>query len=95
MQNKGAIKFFAIALAIVCLFQLSFTFFSKRVESKARNYARNEVAAQLAKELAKGNSDLESNHFDSIVKARESYYLDSMATSLYIIYWSENIPIRK
>lgn len=79
MQNKGAIKFFAIALAIVCLFQLSFTFFSKRVESKARNYAKNEVATQLAKELSKGNSDYELVLYDSIVKARENYYLDSMA----------------
>lgn len=79
MQNKGAIKFFAIALAIVCLFQLSFTFFSKRVESKARNYAKNEIAARQAKELANGNSVREIPIYDSIVKAREAYYLDSMA----------------
>ncbi len=26
MQNRGAIKFFAILFALVCLFQLSFTF---------------------------------------------------------------------
>ncbi len=90
MQNKGAIKFFAIALAIVCLFQLSFTFFSKRVESKARNYARNEVATQLAKEMSNGNSDVESTLYDSIVKAREAYYLDSMANQP--VY---NILVRK
>lgn len=90
MQNKGAIKFFAIALAIVCLFQLSFTFFSKRVESKARNYARNEVAARQAKELARGNADLEVIMLDSIAKARESYYLDSMANQP--VY---NILVRK
>lgn len=90
MQNKGAIKFFAIALAIVCLFQLSFTFFSKRVESKARNYARNEVAARQAKELANGNSVLESTIYDSIVKSREAYYLDSMASQP--VY---NILVRK
>jgi SecD/SecF fusion protein len=90
MQNKGAIKFFAIALAIVCLFQLSFTFFSKRVESKARNYARNEVASSQAKELAKGNSALELTILDSIVKARETYYLDSMANQP--VY---NILVRK
>ncbi|MGE5316353.1 MAG: protein translocase subunit SecD, partial [Chloroflexota bacterium] len=90
MQNKGAIKFFAIALAIVCLFQLSFTFFSKRVESKARNYARNEVAIQQAKELSKGNTQLEPIILDSIAKARESYYLDSMANQP--VY---NILVRK
>jgi SecD/SecF fusion protein len=35
MQNKGAIKFFAIALAVVCIFQLSFTWITGRVENKA------------------------------------------------------------
>ena len=39
MQNKGAIRFIAIALALVCVFQLSFTFVTKRVEKKAREYA--------------------------------------------------------
>lgn len=90
MQNKGAIKFFAIALAIVCLFQLSFTFFSKSVESKARKYANDAIATLQAKELAKGNSALEMVILDSIVKARESHYLDSMANQP--VY---NILIRK
>lgn len=90
MQNKGAIKFFAIALAIVCLFQLSFTFFSKRVESKARKYANSEVAVQEAKELAKGNAVLEPAIYDSIAKAREAYYLDSIANQP--VY---NILVRK
>ncbi len=90
MQNKGAIKFFAIALALVCLFQLSFTFFSKRVESKARKYARNEEAVQQAKELAKGNAVLETTILDSIAKAREAYYLDSIANQP--VY---NILVRK
>lgn len=90
MQNKGAIKFFAIAMAIVCLFQLSFTFFAKRVESKARKFANNEVAVKQAKKLAKGNSALELTILDSIVKARESYYLDSVANQP--VY---NILVRK
>lgn len=45
MQNKGAIKFFAIAFAIVSLFQLSFTFFAKQVEGDAEQYARNQRAS--------------------------------------------------
>ncbi|MDQ3050506.1 MAG: protein translocase subunit SecDF [Bacteroidota bacterium] len=36
MQSKGAIKFFAIILAVVCLYQLSFTLVSRNVESNAR-----------------------------------------------------------
>ncbi|MBK6346482.1 MAG: protein translocase subunit SecDF [Bacteroidales bacterium] len=90
MQNKGAIKFFAIALAIVCLFQLSFTFFSKRVEKKASDFAMNEEAKSLAKQLAKGNAVLELTLFDSISKSRERYYLDSM--SKQPVY---NILVRK
>jgi len=90
MQNKGAIKFFAIALAIVCLFQLSFTYFSKRVEKKAREYAQNEDAQAQAKQLAKGNATLELTVLDSISKSRERYYLDSMSNQP--VY---NILVRK
>ncbi len=39
MQNKGAIKFIAVAFALVCLYQLSFTYVTWRVEKKAREYA--------------------------------------------------------
>ncbi len=90
MQNKGAIKFFAIALAIVCLFQLSFTFFSKRTEKKASEFSMNEEAKSLAKQMAKGNATLELTLLDSIGKSRERYYLDSMSNQP--IY---NILVRK
>ncbi|GAB1403511.1 protein translocase subunit SecDF [Lentimicrobium sp.] len=90
MQSKGAIKFFAFALAIVCLFQLSFTFFSKRVENKAKKYAHNEVAINQAREMAEGNAVLEQTLLDSISKARERYYLDSMSNET--VY---NILVRK
>jgi SecD/SecF fusion protein len=49
MQNKGAIKVFAIALAIVSLYQLSFTFVAGRVERKAAVYAKSEAATKLAR----------------------------------------------
>jgi len=39
MQNKGAIRFIAIALILVCIYQLSFTLVTRRVEKKAREYA--------------------------------------------------------
>ncbi len=35
MQNKGAVRFFAIALTIVCVYQLSFTIVTQRVERDA------------------------------------------------------------
>ncbi|HMM11986.1 MAG TPA: protein translocase subunit SecDF [Bacteroidales bacterium] len=78
MQNKGAIKVFAIALALVSLYQLSFTFVTSRVERKARQYAQSEAASTLASELAKGDQVLFKHLLDSIIQARETYFLDSM-----------------
>lgn len=79
MQNRGAIKFFAIAFALVCLYQLSFTFVTSRVESKANEYANSEVAVQQANKLAKGNKALETYLMDSISKSRKKYYEDSVS----------------
>jgi SecD/SecF fusion protein len=39
MQNKGAIRLFAILLALVCLYQLSFTWAVRGVENDAEAYA--------------------------------------------------------
>ncbi len=78
MQNKGAIKFFAIAFALVCLYQLSFTYVAARVQKKAKAYAHSPEAVRLAKKLAKGNQAKEVYYLDSIAKAREKYYLDSV-----------------
>lgn len=44
MQNKGAFKLLAVVLALVCVYQLSFTFVAKMVESKAKDYPRGEKA---------------------------------------------------
>lgn len=43
MQNKGAIRFFTIVLAIVSVYQILFTVFARKVESDARNYANGDV----------------------------------------------------
>ena len=40
MQNRGAILTFAILLAAVCLYQLSFTWKAKQVEKAAIEYAQ-------------------------------------------------------
>ncbi len=53
MQNKGAILTFAILLAAVCLYQLSFTFKAQQVEKDAAQYAQ-------------GNPDKEFYYLDSI-----------------------------
>ena len=53
MQNKGAILTFAILLAAVCLYQLSFTFKARQVENAAERYAQ-------------GDPDREFYYLDSI-----------------------------
>jgi len=53
MQNKGVIRLFAILLALVCLYQLSFTLVSRNVEKKAAKFA-------------KGNQVKQDHYLDSI-----------------------------
>ncbi|MCD6332757.1 MAG: protein translocase subunit SecDF, partial [Bacteroidales bacterium] len=42
MRNKGAIRLLAITLALVSLYQLSFTFVTFRIEKKANDYAQGD-----------------------------------------------------
>ena len=42
MQNKGVIRFFAILLAIVCAYQLSFTFVTNKIKKEAQEYANGD-----------------------------------------------------
>jgi SecD/SecF fusion protein len=46
MQGKGIIKFFAILLAVVCLYQLSFTFVAQKVERDAKEFAKGNMAKE-------------------------------------------------
>ena len=90
MQNKGLIKFLAWAFALVCLFQLSFTVVTNRIESKAKTDAKNYVnSEQVQKMIAdRAKTQLEAQIItDSILNAREAHYLDSMATEkVYLGY---------
>ena len=61
MQNKGALKLLAIALAIACAYQLSFTFVTRHVEKKAEAYAA-------------GDAQKEQSYLDSI-KSKTVYDL--------------------
>lgn len=48
MQNKGAIQVFAILLTLACLWQLSFTFVTRNVESKAAEETGGDPQKELA-----------------------------------------------
>ncbi|HJZ40295.1 MAG TPA: protein translocase subunit SecDF [Bacteroidales bacterium] len=57
MRNKGAIWTLAIALVLVCLYQLSFTLVTYKVKNDARKYARD---AQNIVDLKKADYYLDS-----------------------------------
>ncbi|PJJ79603.1 protein translocase subunit SecDF [Mucilaginibacter auburnensis] len=48
MQGKGVIKFFAVILALACIYQLSFTWVAHKVENDARLYAKGDTAVEKA-----------------------------------------------
>ncbi len=79
MQNKGAVKLFAIIFGLVCLFQLSFTFISYRYSVKADDYANAPVGKELAVKLAKGDKARLEFVTDSVIRSRNEYFNDSMA----------------
>ena len=47
MQNKGLVKFFAILFAIVCIYQLSFTFVAGKIQDDAKAYAKGDSQKEL------------------------------------------------
>lgn len=60
MQNKGFVRVFAIALTLVCVFYLSFSFVTRHYTSKAADYAN-------------GDAKMEQNYLDSL--ANKKVYL--------------------
>lgn len=82
MQNKGAIKIFAVLLALACIFYLSFTWVTRGVESDAVEFAESKVSSpkvqMVAKELAKGDASREVSYIDSLKSVIADRYLDSM-----------------
>ena len=84
MQNKGLIRFLAWAFVLVCLYQLSFTLVTRRVERNAKAEAARYVASDAVKNDAlkrAGNDELMAQMIlDSLQVAHEAQYLDSMAT---------------
>jgi len=48
MQNKTAITILAIALALVCIYQLSFTFATYKVRNDAEEFAMGDLVKQRA-----------------------------------------------
>ena len=90
MQNKGLIRFLAWAFALVCLFQLSFTFVTSSIESKAKKAAENYIKNEQTQKFVADRTDntVEAQILvDSLRNACEARYLDSMASEkVYLGY---------
>lgn len=72
MRNKGAVLTVIILLTIVCLYYLSFTFVTSRVEKDAREYAQSRVTAFVG-----DSADEDRQEF--VIDSLRNKYLDSMS----------------
>ena len=70
MQLKGLVKFFTVALILISLYQLSFTFIVQNVESKAHAQARKLVLAE--------SPDLKGEQLENLIEARYEKITDSL-----------------
>lgn len=81
MQAKGIVKFFAIALALVCLYQLAFTFKTNQVENKADQVAEMMAMTDMADKdsLKNANPNKWNIDFQNYSKRHRQSYLDSIS----------------
>ncbi len=81
MQLKGLVRFFAIALILICVYQLSFTWFVKNYESKMDNKAEQWLKTFPTPETKyPGNKELQAAYADTLSdlkKERVKRLLDS------------------
>ena len=83
MQSKGAIKFVAILMALACIYQLSFTWATRRQEKKAVDYAAKIIEAEkLSANFAKINENQKAYYLDSLEKEKTRYYIDSISSEV-------------
>ncbi|NSL91071.1 protein translocase subunit SecDF [Chitinophaga solisilvae] len=82
MQLKGLVRFFAIALILISLYQLSFTFLVRNYEKKIEQQAENDVAKQFPTAAQKypGSTEQQAFYSDTLkgfVKQRRQAIVDS------------------
>jgi SecD/SecF fusion protein len=65
MQNKGIIKVFAILFALVCIYQLSFTFIAANIEEDAEEFAQQEIPQSVDNYIT-ARERAEQRYLDSI-----------------------------
>ena len=86
MQLKGLVRFFALALILICLYQLSFTWIVRSYESSMGDKAALWVKAKYPSAETKypGNKQMQDDYNDSLQifkKQRLQRILDSTKES--------------
>jgi SecD/SecF fusion protein len=86
MQMKGLVRFFAVVLALVGLYTMSFTWFVRSHESKMREKAEKQVKAMMPDAKAKypNNNELQALYEDTlanVLRTRTQRLLDSTANT--------------
>ncbi len=86
MQLKGLVRFFTIALVLICLYQLSFTWIVRNHEDAMSDRAESWVKANFGTPAQKypNNKTARDSYADSLTtlkKQRLAYLLDSTKTS--------------
>lgn len=77
MRNKGLVLFFTALIALTCIYCLSFSFATWRVEKKAKEYANDTEIIEEVRREAGGDVMLEKYLVDSVIAEREYHYLTS------------------
>jgi len=72
MQNKGLIRLLAISLALVCVYQLYFTFKTFKVEKDAKAYGMTQARLK--------NAGATPVQLEAFAQKSEALYLDSIAS---------------
>ena len=94
MQMKGLVRFFAVVLALVGLYTMSFTWFVRSHENKMKEKAKKQVAAIMpldAKQKYPSNKELQALYEDTVtqlVSQRSQRLLDSTANTK-ITWWGD------
>lgn len=97
MQSKGAIRFVAVILALVCLWQLSFTLVTKIHENKAEKYAEKAVLEYQKSAAFSKVADADKAFFlDSISKESNRWYIDSISSEkVYFGYTYKDVKAKE
>ena len=104
MQNRNAIKVFAIVFAIVCLYQLSFTWVADGVQDDAIEYTNTYIEKNKETLISEFQSSTNDSLVDSIIlneylevekEKREKYYLDSISSEKVYDIWAKEYTYKE